>query len=102
MSILSEAPAGAEVIDLAAARAARAEVDATQPPVLLKIEAGYIQLKREVDVLCAEDFSEGHIRDGLSKLLEDPADIDELVKRGLSKADLEAIVNHVTGSTLGE
>lgn len=102
MSILSEAPEGAEVIDLAAARAARAEVDATLPPVLLKIEAGFIQLKRDLDVLAAEDFTDGHIREGLAKLLADPADIDELVKRGLSKDDLQAIVNHITGSTLGE
>ncbi|NNC10697.1 hypothetical protein HII28_02190 [Planctomonas sp. JC2975] len=102
MSILSEAPDGAEVIDLAASRAARAEVDATLPPVLLKIEAGYIQVKRDLDVLCAEDFTAGRFRTGLAKLLQDPADVDELVKRGLSKDDLSAIVAHVTGSSLGE
>lgn len=102
MSILSAAPEGAEVIDLAASRAARSEVDATLPPVLIKIEAGYIQIKRDLDVLAAEDFTDGHIREGLAKLLADPADIDELVKRGLSKDDLQAIVDHVTGSTLGE
>lgn len=102
MSILSEAPAGAEIIDLAAARAARAEVDATLPPVLLKIDVGYIQLARDIDVLCAEDFTEGHFRTGLSKLLADPTDIDAIITYGLSKDDLEKIIQYVTGVALGE
>lgn len=102
MSILKNAPAGAEIIDVAGARAARAEVDATLPPVLLKIDAGFIQLRRDIDVLCAEDFTSGRFREGLSKILTDPADIDELVKYGLSRPDLEQIVDHITGHALGE
>lgn len=102
MAILQTAPEGAEVIDIAAARAARAEVDATLPPVLVKIDAGYVQLSREIDVLCADDFTDGHIRAGLAKILQDPADIDAIVSYGLSKDDLEQIVNYITGKTLGE
>lgn len=102
MTVLQEAPEGAEVIDIASARAARAEIDATLPPVLLKIDAGFVQLRRELDVLCAEDFTSGRFRAGLAKILADPADIDELVAFGLSRPDLEQIVNHITGKTLGE
>lgn len=102
MSVLKSAPEGADVIDLDAARAARAEAAAGTPPTLLKVSAGYIELCREIDVLAAEDFTSGKIRAGLSKLLADPADIDEVVKGGLSKPDLETIVTFITGKTLGE
>jgi len=102
MTIQQQAPDGAQIVDLVAARAARAEVDASLPPALLKIDAGYIEIRREIDVLSAEDFTNGQFRAGLSKLLADPADVDELVAFGLSKGDLELIVNYITGKTLGE
>jgi len=102
MSVLKEAPEGADVIDLDAARAARAEAAAGTPATVLKVSAGFIELRREVDVLAAEAFTSGQIREGLSKLLADPTDVDEIVKDGLSKADLQVIVTFITGNSLGE
>jgi len=104
MAILKDAPEGAKVLDLAAARAAREEarVQAGEAKPVIKLEAGFVEVNPEVDVLAAEAFTEGHIRDGLAKLLADPADIDVLVEGGLSRFDLEAIVNFITGVGLGE
>lgn len=104
MAILKDAPEGAKVLDLAAARAARdeARAKAGETSAVIKLEAGFVEVKPEIDVLCAEDFKEGRIRLGLAKLLADPDDIDALVERGLSQGDLEAIVTFVTGVSLGE
>lgn len=102
MTVLQEAPEGAAVIDIVAARAARAEVDAQLPPIFLKIDAGFIELRRELDVLCAEDFVDGRFRAGLSKILADPADVEPIVAYGLSSADLERLIEHITGKPLGE
>lgn len=102
MTILTAAPDGAQVIDLVAARAAQAEIDATLPPILLKLDVGYVELKREFDVLCAEDFTGGRFTTGLSKLLADPADIDAISAYGLTKDDLKQITAYISGKTLGE
>lgn len=102
MAILKKAPDGANVLDLGAARVARAEARVGQPLQVIKLGAGFVQVAPEMDVLSADDFAAGHIREGLSKLLADPADVDELVKGGVSKDDLEAIVQFVTGVSLGE
>lgn len=102
MSILSAAPEGAEVLDLGAARVARAEARQGKPLPVIKLSAGYVEVSPEMDVLSADDFAAGRIRDGLAKLLADPADIDELVKGGVSKDDLEQIVQFVTANSLGE
>lgn len=104
MSIRSEAPAGAQVLDLDAARAARAEARVAAGDVnpVIKLAAGFVDVNPEFDVLAAENFSKGDIRGGLTKILADPADIDELVKGGLSTDDLESIVKFVTGVELGE
>lgn len=104
MAILSQAPEGAQVLDLVANRAARAEARAAAGEGLpvVHLDAGFVQVKAEVDLLCAEDFTRGDFRAGLVKLLEDPADIEALVSYGLSKDDLEALTMFVTGDALGE
>jgi hypothetical protein len=69
---------------------------------VIKLSVGYVELKPELDVLCAEDFVASRITDGLTRVLADPADIAPLLKGGLTSGDLEAIVNFVTGKSLGE
>lgn len=104
MAILSSAPEGAEVLDLDAARAARAEARAAAGKglPLIKVSAGYVEAKPEIDLECAEDFLAGRFRDGLAKLLADPADVDALWAGGLSRADLDTIGEFVNGATSGE
>lgn len=104
MAILKTAPAGSQVLDLGAARAARVEARAAagEPLQLVKLDAGYVEVSPEFDVLCAEDFASGRMRAGLAKLLADPADIDALIEGGLSKDDLESLVEFVSGKSLGE
>ena len=104
MAVLKVAPVGAQVLDLVANRAARAEARAAAGEGLpvVHLDAGYVEVKAEVDLLSAEDFSKGEYRAGLAKLLADPADIDVLIAEGLSAADIEALTEFVTGDTLGE
>lgn len=102
MAILTAAPEGAEVLDLDAARAARAEARQGKPLPVIKLSAGYVEVSPEMDVLSADDFANGHIKEGLAKLLADPADVDVLAQGGISKDDLQAIVQFVTGNSLGE
>lgn len=98
--ILKAAPEGAEVLDLSAAHVARAE--ATGTTRVVKITAGYIEVNNEIDVFAADDFFQNRIRDGLAKLLKDPADIEEIVKFGLTAPDLEMLTEFVLGKTPGE
>lgn len=98
--ILNTAPDGAKVLDLSAAHVARAE--ATGVARFVKISAGYIEVNNEIDVFAADDFFQNRIRDGLSKLLKDPSDIDEIVKFGLTASDLELLTDFVLGKTPGE
>ena len=100
--ILKEAPAGAEVIDLVAARAARAEVRKDAPARLVKVTAGFVELAPEIDIFCAADLMEGRYKEGLSKLLADPADIEPLLAFGLSVDDLSILTEAITGRSLGE
>jgi len=104
MSVLLTAPEGANVLDLGAARAARAEVRASEgvSAPYLKLAAGYVPVKPEFDITVALDFQAEDIRGGLEKLLADPADLDLLLADGLSKQDLEEITQFLVGSTLGE
>lgn len=104
MAILSKAPDNATVLDLGAARAARQEarVAAGETNPVIKLAAGYVEVRPEIDVLCAEEFSAGNIKGGLARLLADPKDIDAIVEGGLSKDDVESIVNFITGVSLGE
>lgn len=100
MAVLKSAPEGANVLDLGAARAARAE--ARKDSSFIKLSAGYVELKPELDVLCAEDFAASRISSGLARVVADPADVAALVEGGLTKDDLESIVAFVTGASLGE
>jgi hypothetical protein len=104
MAILKEAPEGAPVLDLGAVRAARQEARAATGAAtpVIKLAVGYVELNPEFDVMSAEDFATGNIRGGLSRVLADPADIDELIKGGLSRDDLKSIMEFVTGTSEGE
>jgi len=104
MSIRDTAPEGAKVLDVGAARVARAEARAAAGDGLpwIKVTAGYIEVRPEVDLEAAEDFLGARFRAGLMKLLVDPADVDVLLSDGLSKGDLDAIGEFITGTTQGE
>jgi hypothetical protein len=103
MAILKEAPAGANVLDLGAARAARAEARAATGAVdpVIKLTAGFVPIKPEFDVTVAELLVGGKIREALAALLVDPADVDSLISEGISAQDLNAIVAFV-GASVGE
>ena len=105
MAILTDAPQGAKVLDLDAARAARAEVRAAagEAAKYIKTSLGYVGVKPEVDITAGEDFMAGNLRSGVAKLLADPADVDQVLAAGLSKQDLDAIHEFITGGvSLGE
>lgn len=104
MTILSSAPEGATVFDLDGARAARAEARAAAGVGLpvLKVSAGYIEVKPEVDLDSADLFLAGDLKGGLAKLLADPADVDAVLAGGLSREDLDAIGTFITGLNQGE
>ncbi len=103
MAILQKAPTGAKVFDLDQARAARAEARAAsgEPNPLIKLAAGYVEVKPEFDITVGETLASGRIRDALLGLLLDPADVDVLTEGGLSAQDLNAIVQWL-GATMGE
>jgi hypothetical protein len=100
MAIIKNLPDGASVIDLGAARVARAE--AKEAKSYIKLAAGFIQVKTEIPLEVAFAFEEGRILDGLASMLADPADADSLIKDGLTAEDLEVIIGHVSGKSLGE
>ena len=104
MSILTDAPEGAKVLDLGAARVARAEARAAsgEGNPFIRLAAGYVEVKPEVDLESATDFMSGNLRGGLAKLLADHDDVDALMAGGISKADLDEIMQFVTGKPLGE
>lgn len=104
MSILTEAPAGAQILDLGAARAARAEarVAAGEGNPYLKLAAGYVAVKAEFALTVAFDFKREDIEAGLAGLLVDPADLDALLADGLTAEDLKEITKLVTGTSLVE
>ena len=104
MSVLSEAPAGAAVLDLGAARVARAEVRAAAGagnPVI-KLAVGFVELQAEFPVASAEAFEAGRISEGLGGLLVDREDAAVLLAEGLSAQDLRAIAEFIAGASLGE
>ena len=104
MSILKKAPEGANVLDLEAGRLSRAEIRAGEGAgdPYLKLKAGYIQVKSEIPLIVAFMFQAEKIEEGLKGLLVDPADLDALLADGLTKEDLEAMTDLVTGKSLGE
>lgn len=103
MAIVSKIPANAEVLDLAAARAARAEARAAdgKGTPFLKLSAGYVEVQPEIPVAAAFLFQEEKIKEGLALILVDQADIDILWPI-LTQDDLAALVNFVTGKSVGE
>jgi hypothetical protein len=104
MPILSELPNGANVLDLEAARVARAEARAEQGlgKPFIKISAGFIEVNPEIPLEAAFKLGDNDIRAGLALILADPKDIDKLLEAGVTAQDLESIVNFVTGKPLGE
>jgi hypothetical protein len=102
--IRAEAPAGAQVFDLEAARAARQEARtaAGDSGALIKLAAGFIDVKSEFPITVGDLFKTGDIKGGLAELLVDPADVDELIKAGITSGDLAAITEFISGATLGE
>lgn len=104
MAILKNAPEGAKVLDLEAARVARAEVRAAEGegnPVI-KLAAGYVEVRPEIAISVATKFEQGDVRGGLAGLLVDPADVDALFEDGLTAKDMEEITKFLTGMTPGE
>ncbi len=103
MTIRKKVPEGAEVLDLGAGRAARAEARAAEGlgAKFLKISAGYIEVKVEIPVEVAFTL-ERDVKAGLAGILVDPTDIDALLADGLTSQDLEAMQALVTGKSLGE
>ncbi len=103
MSILKDAPAGAKVLDLGAERAARAEARAAagEGTPYLKLSAGYVEVKPEIPLVIAE-LVQVDLKRGLALILADPADIDALWGDGLSQDDIQAVMEFVTGKSLGE
>lgn len=102
--ITQEAPEGAQVLDLQGARVARQEarVAAGEPNPVVKISAGFIELKAEVDVLAVEDFEANNLRAAFTKMLADPEDIEPLIQFGLSSQDAELLIDFIVGKSLGE
>jgi len=100
--ILKDAPAGSAILDLEAVRAARTEAHKDEAGPVVKVSAGYLQLRREIDVTAGMDFARAKFREGLEKLLEDPADVDDLLSGGFSTDDINAVINFISGRSLGE
>lgn len=103
MAITTDAPKDAAVIDLGAARKARAEERAKQgvPETYIKLDAGYVPVKAEFTLALVENLKDGDIRAAILDLLADPADVDTLLASGLSAQDVNVIVSHI-GNSLGE
>ena len=102
MALTKKAPAGAKVFDLPAARSARAEARKGEPAVVLKLSAGYVEIKPELDLMTVEDLLQGQFKSALVRLFVDPADADALLNEGISDDDLAAIFEFAAGKPLGE
>ena len=104
MTILKKVPEGAQVLDLGAARVARAEARAAEGKgsIFLKLAVGFVEVKPEFAVTVAFDFKDERIKEGLEGVLVDPADVDALFADGLTGQDMEAISQFIAGKPLGE
>jgi hypothetical protein len=96
MAILKDAPEGAQVLDLNAARVARIELSSKS------LTAGYIETKAEVPLSAAFAINTGDITGALGQLLADPTDVDALIADGLTSGDIEAITIFIAGKPVGE
>jgi hypothetical protein len=103
MSILKKAPADGSVLDLGAARAARAEARAAagKGASFIKLTVGYVELKPEIPLAVADDLVSEKVRQGLAGLLADPNDIDALLGE-LTANDVQELAAFITGASLGE
>ena len=102
MALVKKAPAGAKVFDLPAARSARAEARKDEPAVFLKLSAGYVEIKPELDIFVIEELLQGQVKPALIRLFVDPTDADALLKEGISDEDMRAIFEFAAGKPLGE
>ena len=102
MAIVKKEPKGAKIFDLPAARAARAEARVGEPAVFLKLTAGYVEIKPELDIFVIEELLQGQVKPALVRLFVDPKDADELLKEGICDADMKAIFEFAAGKELGE
>jgi len=102
MAIVKKAPAGAKVFDLPAARTARAEARAGEPSSFIKLSAGYVEIKPELEISVLDLLNEGSIKEAFVRLFVDPKDADALFAEGVSDQDAKAIFEFVAGKSLGE
>lgn len=104
MSIQKEAPAGAQVLDLGAARAARSEARAAAGAgnPFVKLTAGYVETKPEVPLSAMDDFAAGNLTAGVAALVADPEDVQPLLADGLTNDDVSAILKFISGLDTGE
>lgn len=102
--ILKTAPEGAEVLDLDAARVARAEARAAEGKTnaYIKLSKGFVEVKAELPIDVAFKFSNEDIRGGLADMLADPSDLEVLLEDGVSAQDLAEITKFIAGVSLGE
>lgn len=100
MAIINELPEGSEVLDLGAARVARAETLTTKS--FIKLSAGFVQVAVEVPVAAALMIVDGDIIGAIGLLLADPADAETLIRDGLTAGDIQEITQFITGKSLGE
>lgn len=100
MAILKDAPEGAQVLDLNAARVAR--IEALGSKSFIKLTAGFIETKAEVPISAAFAINTGDIAGALGQLLADPTDVDALIADGLTSGDIEAITIFIAGKPVGE
>jgi hypothetical protein len=103
MAIISKLPEGANVLDLAAERAARQETRAAQGlgDSFIKLEAGYVQVIPEVPLAIASLLQSERILEALELMFVDKADA-EAIWPTLTAADFESIVTFISGKTPGE
>lgn len=104
MAILTTLPGDANVLDIQAERAARAEVRAAagKGNSYVKLAAGYVAIKPELPIDLAIRLQDEDLKGALMGLLADPDDVDALLADGLSAEDLSAILTFITGKSLGE
>lgn len=103
MAIATTLPEDATVIDLGAARKARAEARAKagESDTYIKLAAGYVPVNPEFSLAVVENLKDGQIKRALASLLSDPEDVDALIDFGVSAQDVNVIVSFI-GSSLGE
>jgi hypothetical protein len=67
----------------------------------VKVSAGYIEVQPEIPLAAAYEMKAENFEEGLALMLVDPADA-KLLWPTLTAEDFDALINFVTGKTLGE